>query len=434
MERLKALKEQLKKLHDETILTLSAKESLNDDERSQFKAALDQADTLKKDIELAERSANLKGWIEEPAKKGVSFYGQDGKASLGLDEEGEVKGIQFEGTGMTDKQFRALCEPSYGKAFRQYLKGKEDAADLKAMSEGLDRDGGYLVPPQMMREIIKRESDTAETVDLVRTLDGVTGDKVTWPKLDYSTDDIYRNAIRIQWSGESGGESQQEIKWGKIEIPIYTGMFQVELYRDFVEDAGIDTMAVVGEEARDSYRLGIDDVLVNADGVGKPHGLLFNPGGTNQPPTGNLGNPVTADNLISFVYGLPNQYLAGARGLLNSLTFATWATIKDTANNYVFGLTNNTDGGLMRARQLDLLGYGLALSPFMPVPGSANKVFIFGQFRKAYIRARRLAMTAEPYGLQDKAMLTANKIGIHFRFREGGAVVQPRALKVGVQS
>lgn len=366
----------------------------------------------------------------------TSYKERVGTEVYGRTPGGDWVPTTSEGWGLSEKQFHAISEPAYEKAFDRMLRGKADRADYNStLNEGNDGQGGFLAPPQFQTEVIMRKPHPTSIMNYIRQLP-CSRDRVIFPRVNYTTDDIYSTGVRIQWVGEGGPTPAiTDPAFGDVEIPIFLGQFPLEVSRNLLEDGAVPVGPLISSFAAQAYNLGMDNIIVNGTGVGQPAGILQNPGGANEPPTVNVGNPVTADGLTTLVYGLPPQYQDGAVGLMNFVdAFMTFAKIKDSASHYVFGLQSTFDGGLATARRPELFGKPVVFSAFMPNGGAGAKVVAYGDLRETYLLAQRVGLSVMPYGDQDKSMLTANKVGWLFRFRSGGDVVQPRGLRVGAQT
>lgn len=413
--------------------------SVTDEDRKTFTDSLAVMESLKADIQSLEAKAQMDAFAgEKPAEnKGITFEEQSGEELIGKNEKGDIISIEAAGYGLSEKQFRFISEKSYKKDFMELIRSGATPTVMKAMQEGLDVGGGYLVPPDMQNRIIMRKPHPTSILSAINTI-GSSRDRVLLPVLEYTTDDIYSSGVRITWTGETGESAEDtalDSSWGQKEIAIHTGAFEIHVSRDLLEDAMADVESIIVKEAQKSYKLGMDDVVVNGNGVAKPRGLLANPGETGEPPTDNIGNPTTYAELVAFVYGMPPQYAENAKMLVNRTSvYATWAQIVDAANNSVFGLMSNTDGGMARARLDTIFGHDMLFSAFMPAAAGAAKVAVFGDFDEAYTHVRRVGLSVVPFAEGDREMRKQNKQGFYFRFRSGGAVVQPRALRVGVQS
>ncbi len=370
-----------------------------------------------------------------PAGSAVIEVTQDGEHARASQEDREGPGT------ISERQWHAISEPSYKRDWLMAsLNGFKDMGrtEQHALQEGLDTGGGYLVPADMLREIIMRDAHPTEILGAVRRL--TTGsDVLKIPQHTYSTDDKYRTGVRVQWTGELGTTTEDTSlqAWGMREIPIHEGTFDIQLSRSMKEDAPFDLENFIVEEARSIYELEMDRYIVSTDGNGvkKPRGILLNPGGTNEPPTTNVGNPVGGDGIIDLFAALPAQYRKGASWLSDTGTvWADIAQIKAGSNEYI-GFVKSWDGNPLAAERVDsILGRPVIYSCFMPGAGAANKILVWADFKKLYGFVERIGLAAYPYGDQDRAMLVAGLVGVMFRCRVGGAILQPRAGRVGVQS
>jgi HK97 family phage major capsid protein len=427
---------------------LSASETETD--VTKLSALVEEGESLQKQLEVLGRRDALKSVVSVPSAPGISVAGGDNLKRVGvdilhMDDKGSFNAVEQIGGGIGEKAWQAISEPSYKNAFMRYAANPNmiDSFDMKTLAEaknfqeGLDPAGGFLIPADMQMEIVRRDPQLSGVLDLVRTLP-TASDRMLAPRLDYTgasddtAGDIFTNPMRLQWTGEAappGSTVRPDL--GQIEVPVYEGMFEMPFSRAMADDGGAFFGDFLTEELRNAYRLGMENVVINGDGVAKPTGLLANVGGVHQPPTQNVGNPVTADGLTDWIYSLPPQYDGPECRWLTNRTdvFRTWAKIKDSANNYIFGLSQNISGGLATERGNVLFGYNGAFSPFMPNSGSAANVGIFGNFRRAYWLVQRLGMTVMFQDIPRERFRYAV-----VRYRVGGAVVQGRALRVAVQS
>ncbi|MBS1725369.1 MAG: phage major capsid protein [Armatimonadetes bacterium] len=418
---------------------LNEKENRTDEETKSLSEKIAEGKELKGIIQqLEEQEADLKELGEfdnTPANnyKKAEIDGKDGEAILRNNKIEELTGF-----GLTEKAARAIVEPSYKKAFLKFSLGKEDKADLKALSEGSDPDGGYLVPPDIRNEVIARSAHPTRYLDFIDTIPTVR-DVVKYPKLNYTTDDIYSNPMRIAWGGETGDSDEADNpQWGEVKIEVFTGRFFIEFSRDLRDDCPQTLESILSDLAVDSYRLGMEQIHLQGTGNDRPLGIMANAGEDGGIDTVNIGSTLgagTPAELIKAVMTLPEQYSDNCQGFLTRSTFGEFDGLSDADNNLInlFGVSDKQTG-LTQARIPQLLGYDLYKSAFVASVGIGNLIMLFGNVRRAYKRVQRLILSAEPYGLQDKSMLKANQMGLHFRFREGGRTVQPRAALAFQQS
>lgn len=458
-ERLQKLLADIKaKQAEQDVILAKAAADLTDDDIAKGQTLGKEIDDLTKQAqdlrETLTKAEESRKWMNDPVlpqmvakggqPEGLKFEGKAGNELVGIDPEGKAHSLEADGWGISEKQFRAISEPGYKRSYLNWMRCEAlnkatPQVDLKAMAEGSDSDGGFLVPPDMANRITMRAPHPTSILSNIGMIT-TSRDRVMWPKFKYSTDDIYSTGVRIAWTGETGPSSEDTSlqNWGLIDLPVHTASFEIYAYRDLVEDSAFNLEQVVMQEGSRAYQLGLDNVVVSATGgtgVGRPRSMLLDAGAADGFPTANVGNPATAAALVGFVYGLPPQYADNAKFLCNRTNvFATLAQLQDGVGNFTFGLTSIDRGALGSARQPVLLGYPVLFSAFMPNGGAAAQIGIFGDFGQGYMGVQRVGLSVEPIGPGDRELRRANQVGWYFRFRFGGKTNQDRACRVAVQS
>jgi len=403
--------------------------SPTDDQMKAFEAAVSQGEEAKAALESAEAQAEALGHADAFSQfaSGLSF---DGKA-------GEVTPEDDSAVRVGSKALRATMEPRYKHAFIAFLRGTDDAADgavlreAKAMREGVDTEGGYLVPADQSQTILSR---TAAPTRLLGAVGRMTTSKdvLDVPVLN-ATGDEYGSDVRIAWHGEEGTTAEDVglENWGLKKIEVHNGSFEIAATRPMIEDADFDLESFVVDKATEAYATGINRVIAVGTGIGQPQGIMDTGSGVS---TFNVGNPATADGIIQFIGDLPEQYAEGASFLCNrSWAYQTMGLLKDTANNYV-GLLQTRDAALAAARTEAVVGYPALFAVQVATAGAANRIACFADFKKLYALVERVALTVEPISNGDRTYRRANATGWYFRFRVGGRVLQPYAGRIAVQS
>lgn len=301
----------------------------------------------------------------------------------------------------------------------------------KAVREGVDTEGGYAVHPDMSNQLAGRVAAPTRLLDLVfRT--GASSDVLKVPGLS-STGDVYSSDVRIAWTGEEGPATEDTglENFTLKEINIHDGQFEVATTKSMREDAVFDVGAWIVDKVRDAYQTGIQDVIVNGTGVGRPLGFMQAASGVT---TFNVGNPATAAGLVQFVGDLPEQYANNAYVVANrSWAWQTVGVMVDTAGAFI-GLLSSRQAGLAAAREDALAGFPLVYAAQMAVAGANNRVAMMADLRRLYWLVERTVMTIEPIGNGSDAYRRAGADGWYVRFRVGGLTINPWAGRIAVQA
>lgn len=348
------------------------------------------------------------------------------------------------------KAWDGMQDPTYTKAFfNEYLRRGErmSAAAYKALEAGLDDQGGYFAPPQMLQRIVGRQpapTRWAGMVDQVTT----TADSVVMSKVNYvgsGSDDpdgyIFPTGFRSSWGTEvsnADGASVDDTKlFGTIRIPVYTNLITGRISTQMAEDAGIDIQGWVEAKFNQTIDLLYEQMAINGTGVNMPLGLVY--AAKNGLPAGDAIKVITsstagalkADDIITVSEDVPEQYDEDCRYLFSKTeTNKAIRLLKDGQQRPIFTVGYGDSGyaGAGANRRM-LNNYETVWSQFMPSIATGNIPIIFGD-PKGYTRVTRLGFSIQ---VLKEIEALKQRIVLMGRLRFGGAPVEPfrfRALKI----
>ncbi len=278
-----------------------------------------------------------------------------------------------------------------------------------------DPTGGYLAPPEFVREIIKG-------VQLISPIRRVAGVRQTSSR---STQIPKRTGVfSAVWVGETSTRSETTgLQYGLEEIPAHEMYALVDISNQDLEDSVFDLEAELNSEFATQFAKAEGSAFVSGNAVGKPEGLLTNAsiGTVNSGSSG----AVTADGLFSLSGSLKSDYVEGSYWALNRATLYAVRKLKDSQNRYLW--EPSMQSGLPNA--IDGIPY--IETPDMPDLASGSKSIILGNFKRGYVIVDRVAMSLQrdPY-----TQATAGATRFIARKRVGGQTVLPEAFKIQVAS
>lgn len=390
--------------------------------------------------------------------------------SLGLDipmyQEEVIFGPMPERAGEAEfyKQTRAAFQPEYRTAYIKFIKLVAKMGDVsvarsemttsenKALSEGVDTAGGYLVPPDIQAEIFARVAQTAVMRSICRIVN-TSRDRVLWPRVEPAAStasgvasgggSIFSSAFIGTWFGESATQTDIDPVFGTLEISIRKIRAATKMSNDFISDAITDIPAFLATDGGRNIALVEDQGLLLGGSLGhpslEPMGLLndaaLQTGGASavdvEGSTANTLNNTTsnagsAPKLIDVSYGLPAQYAGGASWLFRRAIEGKIRKLVDGSGRYLWP-PMIASGFAQVVREL--LGNPVYNSDFVPNDGTdTNQVVVFGDF-SAYIIAQRAQITTTV--LRERYADT-DQTGIILWERLGGGLSNPDAFRVGV--
>ncbi len=302
----------------------------------------------------------------------------------------------------------------YMGAFDTYCrKGLEglDAMERKALTVSNDSTGGYLAPPEYVRELLKTVTEISPIRSIAR-IRSTGARSIQVPKRT--------GQFAAQWVSESGTRSETT-GWnvGLEEIPAHEQYALVDISEQDLEDSVFNLEAEMQSEFSEQFAKAEGSAFVSGDMVGKPEGFMTN-GSVSSVNSGDA-NEITADGLISLVHNIKSAYSSNGTFVFNRTTLAKIRKLKDTAGQYVFQAGMSLQGGVTNT----ILGHSYVEATDMPSEGTNTFPVAFGDFRRGYMIVDRvnLAVLRDPF-----TQATTGNVRYIARRRVGGQVIQAEAI------
>lgn len=355
---------------------------------------------------------------------------------------------------------RRAFQPDYRKAYERYIRlsgmmhdpamayTRLSGDEQKALSEGTDTAGGFLVPPDIQAEMLVRTAQMAVIRGKAR-VQPTSRDILKWPMVQAASSttggvssgggSIFSSAFVGSWAGETPAFTDVDPSFGSMDIPIKKLRVATRLSNDFISDAIVNILAFMAQNGAENMALVEDLGFINGDGTAlQPMGLLNAPGIsttdicasplTTHTLVNDTTHPGPPGALIDLVYSLPPQYASKS-----SVAFLMRRTIEGKIRKYVDGagrylwpaMTQSAFGVVDR----ELMGYPISNSDFVPTDGTAtSKPVIFGDM-SGYIIGQRAQITST---VLRERFADTDQTGIILWERVGGAVWNPDAFRFGI--
>ena len=300
------------------------------------------------------------------------------------------------------------------KSFEKWCrKGKDalDGAELKVLTVGNPETGGYLAPPEYVREIIKAVTEMSPIRSIARVRQ-TTQRSVQVPR---------RSAqFAAVWVAETATRSETTgLTYALEEIATHEASALVDISHADLEDTVFDMEAELTSEFAEQFAKAEGTAFVSGNAVGKAEGIMTN-GDVSEVVSGHAST-ILADGLVSLVHGLKSEYARNATFVLNRTTLGSVRKLKDTAGQYVFQAGMSLQGGLTNT----ILGHPYIEATDMPSEGSNTYPVAFGDFRRGYMIVDRISMSVlrDPY-----TQAGSGNVRFNARKRVGGQVILADAI------
>lgn len=266
-----------------------------------------------------------------------------------------------------DKVGRA--SDAYKEDFDRHLRGKVLVHNV--LSEGVDADGGYLVPEDFERNIVM----ALEEENVIRSLAKVITTQHE-RKIPVAT-----GHSTAQWTAENAAYTENNPTFGQKQIDAFklTDLCRVSV--ELLQDSAFDIEDYLMKEFARAFGIAEEEAFCVGTGTNQPTGIFTANGGT-VGVTAAANNAITADELISLVYALKSPYRRNAKFLMNDATISAIRKLKDLNGAYLWQPS-------LQAGQPDrLLGYDLYTSPYVPTMAAGALTVAFGDFKNYWIGDR----------------------------------------------
>ena len=381
--------EEFKKVNDQRLEQIEKGEStaLVDEKLAKMEAKMDSYEDINQKLTTAELNAdNIKSQIEK--LETIVTRPNSGFESKQVDE--------------------------YMSAFDTYCrKGLEglDPVEKKALTVSNDSTGGYLAPPEYVRELIKDVTEISPIRSIAR-IRSTASRSIQVPKRT--------GTFAAQWVSESGTRSETTgYNVGLEELPAHEQYALVDISEQDLEDSVFDLEAEMQSEFAEQFAKAEGAAFVSGNAVGKPEGFMTNSSVSSIDSGSNTA--ITADNLITLVHNIKSDYGRNGTFVFNRSTLAAVRKLKDTAGQYVFQAGMSLQGGVTNT----ILGQPYVEATDMASIAQNAFPIAYGDFRRAYMIVDRvsLAVLRDPF-----TQATTGNVRYIARRRVGGQVILPEAI------
>jgi len=304
-----------------------------------------------------------------------------------------------------DKPGRA--SNAYKEDFGAHLRGKRPVHNV--LSEGVQADGGYLVPEEFERQIVMG----LDEANVVRSLAKVitTGAERKIP--------VAATHSTAAWTAENGAYTPSQPSFDQKTIDAYKLTDLVTVSIELLQDSMFDLESYIAAEFARAFGIAEEEAFCVGTGSGQPTGIFTTNGGECK-ITAAANNAVTADELFSLVYALKSPYRRNAKWLMNDSTIAAIRKLKDGNGVYLW------QPSLQAGEPDKLLGYELHTSPYAPAMASDALAIAFGDFKNYWI-ADRSGRTVQRL---NELYSTNGQVGFVATERVDGKVILPEGIQL----
>lgn len=320
---------------------------------------------------------------------------------MGREEGGEVK------TGR--------AADSYKRAFWDAMRLNASPMEVRnALSEGVDSEGGYLVPDEFEHTLVDALADQNVMRGLVKVIQTTSGDR----KIP-----VVSTHGSASWLDEGKPYVESDEAFSQVSLSAFKLGTFLKISEELLNDSAFSVEAYLATEFARRIGAAEEEAFLVGDGKGKPTGLLAATGGAEAAVTTAKATDITADELIDLHYSLRAPYRKNAVWLTNDSTVKAIRKLKDGNGQYLWqpALTATTPD--------TVLGRPVHTSVFVPEMKAGAKTVAFGDLGYYWIADRQ----GRSFKRLNELFATTGQVGFLASQRLDGKLILPEAVKVLTQ-
>lgn len=260
----------------------------------------------------------------------------------------------------------------------------KDTESLKQMTEGVDADGGHLVPTEFRATLVR----LIEAFGMIRrraTIIPMNREELYLPKLT--------SGVTVYWPGEASAITPSKPGFDRVTLNAKKMAALVPVSGELLEDSAIaigNLLATLFAEAMaaEEDRVG----LVGSTGGGDPFdGVMADATVQELVMTGAAFADMDADDLLDLTAKVASSALSGSGYVMHRTVFDHVRKLKDTTGGYIYSQPSAGQPGT-------IWGYPYELTDTMPSMADTavdTSFLIFGNFRHFYFGDRRQMSVAQ---------------------------------------
>lgn len=351
--------------------------AMNEDEQRKWDGWMDEADSLKAEIDRIERLEDAERSLEQSQGR----YSRDTRTAGSFDANDALRGWLIQGSDQqpTETQLAAMANAGLtGRnltfnlrpdALRSQVELK-DWAD-RALSSTTGTAGGYLVPEDFRNELevaLLAFGGMRGVASVVRTASGAD---LPWPTVN----DVSEEGEIV---GQNVQQTEGDIQFGQRTLKAHK--YSSKIIRvpvELIQDSAINIAAEVG--TRLGERIGRITNRHFTAGIGgtEPEGIVT---GAALGITATATDAVTYEELVDLQHSVNSAYRTGATFMFADSTLRQLKKLRDTDGSLIW------QAGMAVREPDTILGHRYVVNDHMQAMGVSAKPILFGALNKYKIR------------------------------------------------
>ena len=283
-------------------------EGLSGEQNQSYERMEKEFDTLGQDIEREERLEAFERELQTHMRKPLTD---------------EQPGQRNKNDADKDMEYREAFFAFVRHGVNGVSDGQRELLKSRALVEGTNSLGGYLVPTMIANDILSGLN--AES--WIRSMANVYS---TMNTNDIPTDESIPS---FDWLAEGGTYQEKEQTFGQVVIGAHKTGGIIKVSEELLEDSAFDLEGHLSKKIITGFDAAEEQAFLTGDGSGKPTGVVTSAGtGT----TAASATAITTDEVIDFVYSMLPRYRKDATIIGSTSFHKAVRKLKDSNGQYIW--------------------------------------------------------------------------------------------------
>ena len=309
-------------------------------------------------------------------------------------------------------QPNAQMETERAKPFRERTEYKNAMIDAlrtnfrkisDVLQEGVDADGGYLVPVEYdnrLIEVLKEENIMRGLATRITT----SGEH----KIN-----IAATTPAALWVEEGGALTFGDATFDQKFVDSHKLHVAIKVTEELLYDSAFDLEKYIITQFGKALANAEEDAFLNGDGKGKPYGIFD--AATGGESAGTLSADIKADDIFDLIYKLKRPYRKGASFIMNDKTIAQIRKLKDNNGQFLW------QPSLVAGEPDQIAGYTVRTSAY-----ASENAIAFGDYSYYNIADRG----ARSFKTLNELFAGNGMVGFVAKERVDGLLLLPEAIQI----
>lgn len=376
-----------------------------------------------------------KKWLDEKTDENGMMTAEDAQTYDRMEEDIKTLSDQIERRKRADELEEAMNKPvrdtlrtsigggenreKTGRASDEYREAFWTAMRIgntgvtpeirNALQVGTDSEGGYLVPEEFERTLIKALDENNIFRQFAKKI--TTGGDRLIPTLE--------TRGTASWINEEASYPESDVSFGQKTLGAYKLATLIKISDELLADSAFNMSAFIASEFGRRMGRAEEEAFFTGNGSGKPTGILDATNGAAAGVTAAAENAIAFNEIIDLYHSLKSPYRPKAIFIVNDDTVKNLRKIKDTNSQYVW--QPSVSAGMPDT----LLGRAVYTSEFMPKMAAGNAAVLFGDLSNYWIADRG----AYSFKRLNELYAATGQVGFRGSKRVDGKLILGEAVK-----